>query len=144
MRRKKKLRRAELQAGRQRIKKGGGALSLRTREEDSWNLTSKRAAGTSSTISTKRVRGDCAARTHKRQATCQAGASAWGFSNNSRHLSSPFLLPPLGVYEPWARSLFPFCSFLYPMCIRLFSGKKKETPTNSAESNRLENLRNGT
>lgn len=117
---------------------------------DFWSRTggfvkpTKRAVRTSSAISTKRVRREDEARKHKRRPRARQVRA----HEVSRITVGIYLRPFSSVARrPRQWSLFPFCSPPLMPCIRLSSGKRKkrrkETWTNSAESNRLENFQPG-
>lgn len=103
----------------------------------------KRTVRASSAISTKRIRGDCEARTHKRRPRARQVRA----HEVSRITVGIYLRPfSSAARRPREWNLSPF---VRPLLCRAFGfpqvkeKKRKETWTNSAESNRLENFQPG-
>lgn len=119
----------------------GGQDKRRLLQPKRFRESTKRAVKASSAISTKRIRRDYEARTHKRRPRARQVRA-----HEVSRITVGIYLRPFSSAARRRRewNLFPFVRPL--LCIRLSSDKRKkrkETWTNSAESNRLENFQPG-
>lgn len=117
----------------------GGQDKRRLLQPKRFREPTKRAVKASSAISTKRIRRDCEARTHKRRPRARQVQA----HEVSRITVGIYLRPfSSAARRPREWNLFPFVRPL--LCISSDKRKKrKETWINSAESNRLENFQPG-